>query len=83
MRTRHLIRCFAAPSVSPWVILSAQANTTVGDPQLAPDGRRIAFIRGLARTGPPWLLVDRPERKRTWFGHWIGTGDQPPAAASR
>jgi dipeptidyl aminopeptidase/acylaminoacyl peptidase len=36
---------------------------------------------GLSRTGPPWLLVDRLERIRTWFGHWIGTGDAPPAAA--
>ena len=36
---------------------------------------------GLSRTGPPWLLVDRLERIRTWFAHWIGTGDQPPAAA--
>jgi len=37
---------------------------------------------GLSRTGPPWLLVDRLERIRTWFAHWIGTGDQPPAAAA-
>jgi len=36
---------------------------------------------GLSRTGPPWLLVDRLERIRTWFAHWIGTGDAPPAAA--
>jgi dipeptidyl aminopeptidase/acylaminoacyl peptidase len=36
---------------------------------------------GLSRTGPPWLLVDRLERIRTWFAHWIGTGDTPPAAA--
>jgi dipeptidyl aminopeptidase/acylaminoacyl peptidase len=37
---------------------------------------------GLSRTGPPWLLVDRLERIRTWFAHWIGTGDTPPAAAA-
>ena len=37
---------------------------------------------GLSRTGPPWLLVDRLERIRTWFAHWIGTGDAPPAAAA-
>ena len=36
---------------------------------------------GLSRTGPPWLLVDRLERIRSWFAHWIGTGDAPPAAA--
>jgi dipeptidyl aminopeptidase/acylaminoacyl peptidase len=36
---------------------------------------------GLSRTGPPWLLVDRLERIRTWFAHWIGTGEAPPAAA--
>ncbi|HXF95808.1 MAG TPA: S9 family peptidase [Gemmatimonadales bacterium] len=35
---------------------------------------------GLSRTGPPWLLVDRLERIRTWFAHWLGTGDAPPAA---
>ncbi|HEV2670847.1 MAG TPA: S9 family peptidase [Gemmatimonadales bacterium] len=37
---------------------------------------------GLSRTGPPWLLVDRLERIRTWFAHWIGTGDASPAAAA-
>ncbi|MGH7548693.1 MAG: prolyl oligopeptidase family serine peptidase [Gemmatimonadales bacterium] len=39
-------------------------------------------FHGLSRTGPPWLLVDRLERVRTWFAHWLGTGDNPPAAAS-
>ena len=38
-------------------------------------------FHGLSRTGPPWLLVDRLERIRTWFAHWIGTGDAAPAAA--
>ncbi|MGH7699595.1 MAG: prolyl oligopeptidase family serine peptidase [Gemmatimonadales bacterium] len=37
---------------------------------------------GLSRTGPPWLLVDRLERIRTWFAHWLGTGDTPPAAGA-
>lgn len=37
---------------------------------------------GLSRTGPPWLLVDRLERIRTWFAHWIGTGSEPPAVTS-
>ena len=40
-------------------------------------------FHGLSRTGPPWLLVDRLERIRTWFAHWIGTGSQPPAASSK
>jgi dipeptidyl aminopeptidase/acylaminoacyl peptidase len=35
---------------------------------------------GLSRTGPPWLLVDRLERIRTWYAHWLGTGDSPAAA---
>ena len=26
---------------------------------------------GLSRTGEPWLLVDRLERLRTWFVHWL------------
>jgi dipeptidyl aminopeptidase/acylaminoacyl peptidase len=38
-------------------------------------------FHGLSRTGPPWLLVDRLERIRTWFAHWIGMGDAAPAAA--
>lgn len=29
---------------------------------------------GLSRNGPPWLLVDRLERIRTWFAHWLGSG---------
>ncbi len=37
---------------------------------------------GLSRTGPPWLLVDRLERIRTWFAHWLGTGDATPAAGA-
>jgi dipeptidyl aminopeptidase/acylaminoacyl peptidase len=39
-------------------------------------------FHGLSRTGPPWLLVDRLERIRSWFAHWIGTGTTPPAAAA-
>jgi dipeptidyl aminopeptidase/acylaminoacyl peptidase len=39
-------------------------------------------FHGLSRTGPPWLLVDRLERIRTWFAHWIGTGETPPAATT-
>ena len=26
---------------------------------------------GLSRTGEPWLLVDRLERMRSWFEHWL------------
>ena len=46
----------------------------------------VEFVRyprsshGLSRTGPPWLLVDRLERIRTWFAHWIGTGTTQGAA---
>jgi len=39
-------------------------------------------FHGLSRTGPPWLLVDRLERIRTWFAHWIGTGEAAPAATT-
>lgn len=39
-------------------------------------------FHGLSRTGPPWLLVDRLERIRTWFAHWIGTGEAAPTAAT-
>ncbi len=31
---------------------------------------------GLSRTGEPWLLVDRLERIRSWFGHWLA--ERPP-----
>ena len=37
----------------------------------------VEFVRyprsshGLSRTGEPWLLVDRLERKRSWFEHWL------------
>ena len=37
---------------------------------------------GLSRSGPPWLLVDRLERIRTWFAHWLGGGETPPAAGT-
>ena len=37
---------------------------------------------GLSRTGPPWLLVDRLERIRTWFAHWLGTGETAPATTT-
>jgi dipeptidyl aminopeptidase/acylaminoacyl peptidase len=37
----------------------------------------VEFVRyprsshGLSRTGEPWLLVDRLERIRSWFVHWL------------
>ena len=34
---------------------------------------------GLSRTGEPWLLVDRLERLRSWFVHWLI--DAPPATS--
>jgi len=46
----------------------------------------VEFVRyprsshGLSRTGEPWLLVDRLERIRTWFAHWLAEGG--PAAAT-
>src|SRR2546430_386976 len=36
---------------------------------------------GLSRTGPPWLLVDRLERIRTRFAHWLRGGATAPPAA--
>ena len=35
---------------------------------------------GLSRTGEPWLLVDRLERIRSWFAHWLI--EQPMRAAT-
>jgi dipeptidyl aminopeptidase/acylaminoacyl peptidase len=49
-------------------------------------GVPVEFVRyprsyhGLSRTGPPWLLVDRLERVRTWFAHWLGGRENGPAA---
>jgi dipeptidyl aminopeptidase/acylaminoacyl peptidase len=41
----------------------------------------------LSRTGEPWLLVDRLERIRSWFDHWLNqqpvTGNRQPATASQ
>ena len=41
---------------------------------------------GLSRTGEPWLLVDRLERIRSWFAHWLGDGanvaDAPDGTAA-
>ena len=45
----------------------------------------VEFVRyprsyhGLSRTGPPWLLVDRLERIRTWFAHWMAQPGTPAA----
>jgi dipeptidyl aminopeptidase/acylaminoacyl peptidase len=35
---------------------------------------------GLSRTGEPWLLVDRLERIRSWFVHWLI--DQAPTVTA-
>lgn len=35
---------------------------------------------GLSRTGEPWLLVDRLERIRSWFVHWLI--ESPPSAVA-
>ena len=34
---------------------------------------------GLSRTGEPWLLVDRLERIRSWFEHWLI--ERPPTVS--
>ncbi len=33
---------------------------------------------GLSRTGEPWLLVDRLERIRSWFDHWLNEAEGEP-----
>ncbi len=44
---------------------------------LKKNGVPAEFVRyprsshGLSRTGEPWLLVDRLERLRSWFVHWL------------
>ncbi|MEX0944384.1 MAG: S9 family peptidase [Balneolaceae bacterium] len=41
----------------------------------------VEFVRyprsshGLSRTGEPWLLVDRLERKRSWFDYWLNNNN--------
>ncbi|TVQ65346.1 MAG: S9 family peptidase [Balneolaceae bacterium] len=41
----------------------------------------VEFVRyprsshGLSRTGEPWLLVDRLERKRSWFDYWLNQAE--------
>ena len=41
----------------------------------------VEFVRyprsshGLSRTGEPWLLVDRLERKRSWFDYWLNLSE--------
>lgn len=46
------------------------------------QGVPVEFVRyprsshGLSRSGEPWLLVDRLERQRSWFEHWLI--DAPP-----
>lgn len=37
---------------------------------------------GLSRTGEPWLLVDRLERMRSWFVHFLVEKNPPEDAAS-
>ena len=34
----------------------------------------------LSRSGEPWLLVDRLNRLRQWFGYWLQEGGPPKAA---
>lgn len=37
---------------------------------------------GLSRTGEPWLLVDRLERIRSWFVHFLIDNPPPSRAAT-
>lgn len=57
-------------------------RTPIGDGEkwfmaLKTQGIPTEFVRyprsshGLSRTGEPWLLVDRLERIRSWFTHWL------------
>jgi dipeptidyl aminopeptidase/acylaminoacyl peptidase len=86
---------FADRIVTPLLIVHSEDDfrTPITDAEqlfvmLRKRGVASEFVRyprsyhGLSRTGPPWLLVDRLERIRTWFAHWIGTGAVPPAAAA-
>ena len=49
------------------------------------QGTPVEFIRyprsthELSRSGEPWLLVDRLNRIRQWFGHWLVDGGGPVA----
>ncbi len=49
----------------------------------------VEFVRyprsshGLSRTGEPWLLVDRLERIRSWFVHWLVERPAPVEAGGR
>jgi dipeptidyl aminopeptidase/acylaminoacyl peptidase len=49
------------------------------------QGTPVEFIRyprsthDLSRTGEPWLLVDRLNRIRQWFSHWLGASGSPVA----
>ncbi len=36
----------------------------------------------LSRSGEPWLLVDRLNRLRQWFGYWLQEGGPPKPAAA-
>ena len=52
-------------------------------------GVPVEFVRyprsshGLSRTGEPWLLVDRLERLRSWFVHWLIDAPMAADAAGR
>jgi dipeptidyl aminopeptidase/acylaminoacyl peptidase len=49
------------------------------------QGTPVEFVRyprsthELSRSGEPWLLVDRLNRIRQWFGYWIGAAGSPVA----
>jgi dipeptidyl aminopeptidase/acylaminoacyl peptidase len=86
---------FAASIRTPMLIVHSEDDhrTPITDGEqlfvmLRKRGIPAEFVRyprsyhGLSRTGPPWLLVDRLERIRTWYAHWLGTGDAPAATGA-
>ena len=86
---------FAANMRTPMLIVHSEDDfrTPITDAEqlfvmLRTRGVPAEFVRyprsyhGLSRTGPPWLLVDRLERIRTWYAHWLGTGDSPAATGA-
>jgi dipeptidyl aminopeptidase/acylaminoacyl peptidase len=48
-----------------WFIALKMPNIPV-EPARSPRS-----AHGLSRSGEPWLLVDRQERIRSWFVHWL------------
>lgn len=78
---------------APTLIIHSEKDyrTPIGDGEqwymaLKRQGVPVEMVRyprsshGLSRTGEPWLLVDRLERIRSWFVHWLI--ESPPSAVA-